>query len=154
MSDRSPEESRRKFLKQAGAALGSVKVVAQLAVSEPAKRNGDAKRWSDGVGLPTGWRQMKKFDAHNHLMQAVQKPDADWSTVESMQRFCLAVVGQILMCQVGTAGIVECLRRRLDKFLVRDNSPLKRLQCLCDFRKKLLTMLGSQVEESLEDLKR
>lgn len=84
MSDRSPGESRREFLKHAGAALGTITLAPQLAVSEPVKRSGDARRWSDGVGLPNGWRQMQKIDAHNHVMQAVQQPDADWSAVESM----------------------------------------------------------------------
>jgi predicted TIM-barrel fold metal-dependent hydrolase len=33
-------------------------------------------------GLPAGWRAMKKLDAHNHVMQGVHKPGADWSAVE------------------------------------------------------------------------
>jgi predicted TIM-barrel fold metal-dependent hydrolase len=37
---------------------------------------------SDRLALPAGWRTMKKLDAHNHVMQGVHKPDADWSAVE------------------------------------------------------------------------
>jgi len=36
------------------------------------------------VGLPKGWRTMKKFDAHNHVFAPVNRPNADWSEVEAM----------------------------------------------------------------------
>lgn len=35
------------------------------------------------IKLPIGWRQMRKIDMHNHVMEPVHRPDANWGRVES-----------------------------------------------------------------------
>jgi len=78
-------QSRRDFLTTAGAAVGTILVTRHASAAENAnERTVTQPSPSDGVGLPAGWRQMKKFDAHNHVMQAVHEPDADWTAVENM----------------------------------------------------------------------
>lgn len=75
-----PASSRRAFLSTA-AGLGALASVGHIsAVAQDAKL---AKEPSSELrGLPAGWRSMKKLDAHNHVMQGVHKPGADWSAVE------------------------------------------------------------------------
>ncbi|MDZ4687241.1 MAG: amidohydrolase family protein [Planctomycetaceae bacterium] len=83
-------ENRRTFLRNAGTAFGAFAVASRNSVAADADRDKveDAESsmldWPDGVGLPQGWRQMRKLDAHNHVMQDVHKPQADWSSVENL----------------------------------------------------------------------
>ncbi len=37
-----------------------------------------------GEGLPDAWRSMRKYDIHNHVLDPLQEPDADWSRVEDL----------------------------------------------------------------------
>jgi len=72
--------SRRRFLSTtaglgAVAAAGGGALAAQNETPAPESS-------SDLRGLPADWRTMKKLDAHNHVMQGVHKPGADWSAVE------------------------------------------------------------------------
>jgi predicted TIM-barrel fold metal-dependent hydrolase len=86
--------SRRQFLASSGTALGATIIAAHLRAAEeqsPPDARGD-------VGLPAGWRRMKKFDAHNHVMQAVQEPGGDWSAVENMVEAAELMGIQKLFC--------------------------------------------------------
>ncbi len=76
---------RRTFLKTSTAAMatavmrlhGSRSLAAQEAGQQSPPRD-----WPELPGLPKGWRSMRKLDAHNHVLQGVHKPGADWSAVE------------------------------------------------------------------------
>ena len=81
-------DDRRLFLAKAGVGVstlvaGSSRVLADETESKKTTST-VAQDWPDGVGLPKGWRQMRKLDAHSHVMQGVHKPDADWSTTEDL----------------------------------------------------------------------
>lgn len=85
MNDVRPLTSRRDFLTHAGAALGGAVVSAHVvAAGGMSVRADDQLPATSAVRLPAGWRRMKKFDAHNHVMQPVHNPDADWTNVENM----------------------------------------------------------------------
>lgn len=71
------------MLKAAGAGfsalgLGRLRVLGQQP-SIPKQRPS-----SDGIGLPKGWRQIRKIDIHNHIVDPVNKPGANWTRVENM----------------------------------------------------------------------
>lgn len=76
---------RRTFLSATAAAVGGLSIGSHgrsiLAAQDTAASAGSGD-WPDLIGLPRGWRSMRKLDAHNHVMQGVHKPDADWSAVE------------------------------------------------------------------------
>ena len=89
-SERPAGEDRRQFLAKTGVGVGALVAGVQQGLKSHAKDGEssseltEGRDWPDGVGLPTGWRKWKKLDAHNHVMQGVHKPDADWSTVENL----------------------------------------------------------------------
>lgn len=72
-----------------GSGLGAIGV-SMLSVAGKADEKKDIAGSSASVikskvtGLPENWRAMRKFDVHNHVMQDVHLPDADWSKVESL----------------------------------------------------------------------
>lgn len=73
--------NRRDFLQRTAAGLGALSLAAlarggEAAPASPAR--------AGGAGLPTGWRKMKKFDAHNHVFAPINRPNADWSEVEAL----------------------------------------------------------------------
>lgn len=77
--------NRRDFIRRAGTGLGALSLAAVAragAAQEPARVVTTPDRGS-GTGLPTDWRTMKKFDAHNHVFAPVNRPNADWSEVEA-----------------------------------------------------------------------
>lgn len=43
-----------------------------------------ASEGSSGKGLPTGWRQFRKIDMHNHVLDALHRPEGSWKRVEAM----------------------------------------------------------------------
>lgn len=65
---------RRDFLKAAAAGTA----LAQLRTSL-AKESTTAT-----PGLPPGWRQHRKLDAHHHVFSAVNRPNADWTEVDNL----------------------------------------------------------------------
>src|SRR6185369_3366914 len=77
--------NRRDILKTAGVALGAIGLQraggGHAAEDEPARQTASRP---GGNGLPKSWRTMRKFDAHNHVMDNVHRPGADWSKVEAM----------------------------------------------------------------------
>lgn len=77
--------NRREMLRNSGASLGAV----GLAMAVGGRAVGDdsgprASPRAGKVGLPEGWRAIRKFDVHNHVMVPVQRPNADWSSVEKL----------------------------------------------------------------------
>lgn len=77
--------TRREFLAHSGAGLGALLITPHvLAADDVDSPSTSPPSTSDDAGLPAGWRQWKKFDAHNHVMQAVHEPGADWTAVENM----------------------------------------------------------------------
>lgn len=75
--------SRRDLLK-AGVGFGAIGL--GLASNGPvsADMNRTSTPSNSGIGLPAGWRTLRKFDVHNHVMQDVHLPDADWSRVDDL----------------------------------------------------------------------
>ncbi|MCX6954126.1 MAG: amidohydrolase family protein [Verrucomicrobia bacterium] len=80
--------NRRDFLKCAGTGLGALGLATvaqgQTAKGAAATARASGQMRAGEVGLPTGWRTMRKFDAHNHVFAPVNRPNADWSEVEAM----------------------------------------------------------------------
>ncbi len=72
-------ESRRDFLLKTGVAIGGLAALSRAETAVAAPADGATR----SGGLPDGWRQMKKLDAHSHVMQGVHKPDGDWTQVEN-----------------------------------------------------------------------
>jgi predicted TIM-barrel fold metal-dependent hydrolase len=70
---------RRQFLSTTAAGLGALAVLGRRASGQQERAKSEP---AELRGLPAGWRSMKKLDAHNHVMQGVHKPGADWSAVE------------------------------------------------------------------------
>ncbi len=80
---------RRSFLAAGGAALtasafAGSPVSQAVDTSEAMTGLAASRLLPDGVGLPTGWRSMCKFDAHNHVMQAMHVQGADWTPVDNL----------------------------------------------------------------------
>jgi predicted TIM-barrel fold metal-dependent hydrolase len=79
------QPNRRDVLKLTGAMVGAVGL--EFASGRlPADETSIARTASSESdhGLPKSWRKMRKFDVHNHVMDNVHRPDANWSKVESM----------------------------------------------------------------------
>jgi predicted TIM-barrel fold metal-dependent hydrolase len=105
-------KNRRTFLRNAGMALGSWGLTSRAPAASSSEHNKaqDAKAsadWPDGVGLPHGWRRMRKFDAHNHVMQEVHRPEADWTAVESLVAAAQALGIDKLYCSRPITGGVK-----------------------------------------------
>ncbi|MFN0052686.1 MAG: amidohydrolase family protein [Planctomycetales bacterium] len=106
-------ENRRTFLRNTGAAIGAwalasrgpAGVVAEDRIGDNAKPS--VADWPDGVGLPSGWRRMRKFDAHSHVMQDVHKPEADWTAVENLVQAAQALGIDKLFCSHPITGGVQ-----------------------------------------------
>lgn len=78
------KHNRRDILKAAGAGLGAVSLALAARRAAVADDSPDSSAPADHVGLPKNWRSMRKFDVHNHVMQAVHEPNADWGPTENM----------------------------------------------------------------------
>jgi predicted TIM-barrel fold metal-dependent hydrolase len=81
-------QNRRGILKTAGAGLGAISVAVSACGQVRQQSTSTAIHSAAGTagtsGLPSGWRSMRKFDVHNHVMYSVHEPDADWSRVENL----------------------------------------------------------------------
>lgn len=76
--------SRRELLKKVGQGASGASLV--LAVRAGLAEQPDLIRGRPQpiLGLPAGWQAMRKIDAHNHVMQAVQQADSNWREVEAI----------------------------------------------------------------------
>ncbi|MSU51402.1 MAG: amidohydrolase [Opitutus sp.] len=75
--------TRRKFLSNAGA-LG-LAALAGASVAEGAGAAAARDRSAPApVGLPDGWRTMRKFDAHNHVFLGGRRSNTDWADVDTL----------------------------------------------------------------------
>ncbi len=63
----------------AGSAFASAS--AQTREKEPTSR---IVPLAEDDGLPRGWRELRKIDVHNHVLDDVHQPNANWMRVESM----------------------------------------------------------------------
>lgn len=76
---------RRDILKTTAAGLGLFGLARateeRAAGDEPTPR---AAPRPGSVGLPKQWRQLRKFDVHNHVFGNLHRPGADWSRVENL----------------------------------------------------------------------
>jgi hypothetical protein len=80
------ELPRRTFLRQTGLGLGAA-VLAKTTASLVAAENGAGSRAAKDateIGLPAGWRKMRKLDAHNHVFLFSPRPGSDWTEVENL----------------------------------------------------------------------
>lgn len=111
--------NRREFLRQAGMALGTLGVAsaARGAAEKPAAPVVSPPQ-RGAVGLPQGWRAMKKLDAHNHVFAPVNRPNADWSEVEATVEAAEILGIEKLFCSKPvTAGVlagIEIVREAND----------------------------------------
>jgi predicted TIM-barrel fold metal-dependent hydrolase len=120
-------ENRRTFLKAAAAASTAWAMSSRgsaVAGRDDVKvkeSKPSAADWPDGVGLPKGWRRMRKFDAHNHVMQDVHKPGADWSAVENMVEAAQVLGIEKLYCShpivAGVKAEIAAVREANDSVL-------------------------------------
>lgn len=88
--------NRRNFLTTTAAGLGAAWASRRLAAAED--------RGAVAVGLPEGWRTMRKIDAHNHLFTPLQGPRADWSEVENLLEAADALGIDQLLCSRPVVG--------------------------------------------------
>lgn len=93
-SDR-PNPSRRDVLKAGGLLLAAGGAGAAAEAPSTPER---------AVGLPPGWRALRKFDAHNHVFEPVQRPDADWSRVDALIEAAEAMGIEKLCCSKPVTG--------------------------------------------------
>lgn len=87
--------NRRSVLKAGGLLLGAGAI--------PRAEAANALKKPD-VGLPEGWRAMRKFDAHNHVFEAVQEPGGDWSRAEALIEAAEAMGIEKLCCSKPITG--------------------------------------------------
>lgn len=93
------------FLKNTGAAVGALTTRSRAPLGGKADDAKTSMRdWPDGVGLPKGWRWMRKFDVHNHVLQPVHKPQADWARVENIVQAAEALGIDKLFCSQPVTG--------------------------------------------------
>jgi len=69
--------SRRRFV-QASGFLGALTLAGRSA------GKGSPGDSSGARGLPSGWRTMRKLDAHNHVFGLGARPNSDWAEVERL----------------------------------------------------------------------
>lgn len=73
---------RRHFLKTAAAGLGAASVTPTRTVAAAGSRvtgSGPAV-----TGLPAGWRNLRKFDVHNHVFLSGRRGNGDWADVDQL----------------------------------------------------------------------
>jgi len=96
--------SRREFLARTGF-LAAAALPGVRAASSDASPSAPSP--APSVGLPAGWRQLRKIDAHNHVFAPVNRPNADWSEVESLIEAADALGITTLACSKPiTAGVL------------------------------------------------
>jgi predicted TIM-barrel fold metal-dependent hydrolase len=112
--------NRRDFLRRAGTALGTLGVAGIASGVGEAREAVNAPK-ALGVGLPKGWRAMKKLDAHNHVFAPVNRPNADWSEVEAMIEAAEGLGIERLFCSkpvtAGALAAIELVREANDAVL-------------------------------------
>lgn len=120
-------ENRRSFLNKVGAGASTLAMTTQYALLTDLKgddtntappRKGD---WPNGVGLPNGWRKMRKLDAHSHVMEGVHKPNADWTSVEDLVEAAeILGIAKLYCSRPLTGGVmaeIEAVREANDSVL-------------------------------------
>ena len=106
------KSNRRDFLQRSGLAAVASLAGARLAGAAAAS---PAPRAAATPGLPAGWRALRKFDAHNHVFAAVNRPNADWTEVDNLIAAADALGIERLLCSKPiTAGVLA------DSATVRD----------------------------------
>lgn len=99
------DENRRSFMKSAAIAATAAASAGSRSVGQEAPAPaGRATSWSGGVGLPAGWRQMRKLDAHNHVDFGLHEPDADWQSAEELIEAAEALGIDKLYCSRPVTG--------------------------------------------------
>lgn len=105
---------RRGFLKRAGAAvaagaLGEVRAGAATTPDRPSRHH----------GLPAGWRQLRKFDAHAHVFLGGRRTPGDWTDVDNLIAAADVLGIERLFCSRPVVGGV-----RADVNVVRESNDL------------------------------
>lgn len=75
---------RRTFVKTLATTAGLAASGAAVSAESPTPDGQHHADWPDGVGLPAGWRQMRKLDAHSHVDAGLEKTSADWQSTEDL----------------------------------------------------------------------
>jgi len=107
--------SRREFLAQSGLLALAAVPAARAASSSNAAAAGGAS------GLPADWRKLRKYDAHNHVFSAVNRPNADWSEVDALVEAAVVLgIDKVCCSHPITAGVlagIEAVREANDSVL-------------------------------------
>lgn len=74
--------NRRDWLLATGLALSVPQVSGTSPYVHSSETAHGALSHQPTTGLPDNWQALRKIDVHNHVMQAVQRDQADWSEVE------------------------------------------------------------------------
>jgi uncharacterized protein len=108
--------NRRKFFEQAGKGLGVASLAA--AITKPfAAASVSPRRVPPGrgpVGLPAGWRTMRKFDAHNHVFLSGRRSNTDWTDADALVEAAEVLGIEKLFCSrpitAGAMANIEVVR--------------------------------------------
>lgn len=78
------KQSRREWISSVGASLsvGGLLVSGHRPVCGNDRAASQPSQPTSVTGLPDNWQSMRKIDVHNHVMQAVEQPGANWQEVE------------------------------------------------------------------------
>ena len=91
--------------------------------------------WQDGVGLPAGWREIRKLDVHSHVDPGLQRPAADWSSVEDLIEAANALGIETLFCSRpitgGAMAKIEDVRDANDSVLAAMKRYPERIEGYC-----------------------
>ncbi len=87
------------------------------------------------MGLPAGWREIRKLDAHSHVDPGLQRPAADWSSVEDLIEAADALGIETLFCSRpitgGAMAKIEDVRDANDSVLAAMKRYPERIEGYC-----------------------
>lgn len=133
--------NRREMLKLSGARLGASAIAATAVAVAGASRvaAGDGVVGPppkvSRVRLPEGWRQWRKIDMHNHVMDPVHRPGVSWARVENMLEAADLLGIETLCCSrpivSGTLADIDGVRDANDSVLAAMRRYPERISGFC-----------------------
>ena len=127
--------TRRQVLKEGGYGIGLLTCAASACKGDESAGKANRPALRDGVGLPKGWRSMRKIDVHNHVFDAVDQSGANWARVESMIEAAEWLGIETLCCSRpitgGTMAEIAEVRRANDAVLATMQRYPERVRGFC-----------------------
>ncbi len=124
--------SRREILKQ-GCSVGVLSQLTGARANDTAAAG--AGPLHDGVGLPKGWREMRKIDVHNHVFDAVHRSGVNWGRVENMIEAAQWLGIETLCCSRpitgGVMATIDDVREANDSVLAAMRRYPERIKGFC-----------------------